>query len=63
MSLFTCTRHKQCFDHSEHQCCPMCESEGVVSLSAEKTIREIKRIPPPEFITFDVFDFSKWWTP
>jgi hypothetical protein len=41
----------------------MCESEGVVSLSAEKTIREIKRIPPPEFITFDVFDFSKWWTP
>jgi hypothetical protein len=63
MATVTCTRHKQNFDATQHQGCPLCEYEGVVSISVAKTIREIKRIPPPEYITFDIFDFSRWWTP
>jgi hypothetical protein len=61
MPLFTCTRHKQNYDVRDHQQCPACADDGVVSISAAKTIREIAR-QPAVIVSFDwVFDFNFPW--
>lgn len=58
MANFCCTRHKQMFSADAHKECPMCEVEGVVSLSAQRTLREIKKAQAEPMFGVDMFIFN-----
>jgi hypothetical protein len=66
MAIVTCTRHKTNFSADAHRDCPMCEVEGVTSLSAQRQLREIAKRPPEPFYGVDMFifnPFNPWLTP
>jgi hypothetical protein len=56
MSNFVCQRHQQFFSAYAHRDCPMCEVEGVTSLSAQKQLRAIAKEPPITILSIDECD-------
>jgi hypothetical protein len=53
MPNFVCLRHKQYFSAYAHRDCPMCEVEGVTSLSAQKQLRAIAKEKPIVILSLD----------